>query len=77
MSYEIQYSTHRHRGKQFTAFVKPEPRAYIGGIRVIAIKLEEQWWVVADRNADDDKFEDIGPFPTVEQACVVMRLGPT
>lgn len=46
----------------------------IDGIEAITIELNSTWWVVAAHGWNDDRFEDVGPFNTAEQAVVYANL---
>ena len=64
-----------HRGEPFTALLTFDTTPKINGIGIIAVLVPAGWLVVADHKDNDDRFTDIGPFPTPEAALVAIRLG--
>lgn len=66
-----------HRGQTFSSIIKAGPdeaTPNIGGIPIVAVKLQGGWFVVAEAIHNDAKFPDRGPFPTAKQAMVYIQL---
>lgn len=71
----------KHRGRNIWAsvsFFKVDDvlkRLAISGIEVLIIRLGPREWVIGPRAYDDDdRMEDLGPFDTLEDALIYMKL---
>ena len=65
-----------HRGKPFDKFLAlGRTDRVIDGIRVAAICIGNEWFVVANQTDDEAHFPDLGPFSTPELALMCIRPG--
>lgn len=82
MTLRISHSTRgSHRDTQYIATCQiynttDNPiKFYMGEYNVTLAQLADKaWWIIANRADEANIVTDIGPYDTVEQAAVMMRL---
>lgn len=63
------------RDKPFSKYIDFEGSSpYIGDIQTAIVHHSDGWWIVASDPEHDDKFTDLGPYPTAEIALVTLRI---
>ncbi len=67
-----------HRGQPFLVAARPSVCSCwnINGVDVIVVQLKDSglWWIVAAQVHNDERFTDIGPFNTMDDAAVYATL---
>jgi hypothetical protein len=48
----------------------------IDGIRVVVARLmfDNNWWIIPNSHKDEDRFTDLGPYNSIEEALMYLRL---
>ena len=79
MTYEIDSKyTGVHRDTRYYSLVwfTTWTEFIIDGIQVVVARLakDDQWWIIPNDRNDEANMTDLGPFETVEDAIVMMKL---
>lgn len=81
MLYENQFVIHDshgpHRDTEYDKLAStPGVHYHIDGMRLVIVRLtmDNKWWVVPDSMKYEDHFTDLGPYDTISDACIILRL---
>jgi hypothetical protein len=85
MTIKISHSTRgKHRDTQYTATAKVYHNDthfydfFMNDIPVTIAELADtRWWLIPSWDDHEKDFVDVGPFDTVDQAAVMLRLQST
>ena len=73
MNYRVRDGVGPHRDVKFDQYLKGFA-IEINNIRCIILHIDAGWIIAPSIAADDELMDDIGPFPTVDDAIVVAKL---